>query len=141
MKIIRLITLLIALSSTAAACGQRYKGHKHENSKNMDTSIIKNTKVKEAVDAFQASNVNKWLSLFAENAILLDDGSPRDLKEFSTEAIKIERFTSIDKIEDNGNSVYGQFHSDKWGDFKAYFKFHFDTEGKISKLEIGQAKY
>jgi hypothetical protein len=107
----------------------------------MDTSLIKDRKVKDAIDAFQASNTNKWLSLFSEDVILLDDGKPRDFKKFSMEAIKMERFTSIDKIENNGTAVYGHFHSDVWGDFKTYFKFHFDEQGKINVLEIGQANY
>ncbi|MDW9378782.1 hypothetical protein GFU89_01140 [Chryseobacterium sp. JV558] len=107
----------------------------------MDTSKIKNTTVKQAVEAFQASDIEKWISLFAKDAILLDDSNPRNFKEFSTHAITIENFVSIDKVEDNGNSVYGAFHSDEYGDFKAYFKFHFNKEGKINKLEIGQAEY
>ncbi len=107
----------------------------------MDTSKIKNTIVQQAIEAFQASDINKWTSLFAEDAVLLDDGNPRDLKEFSNHAITIENFVSIDKVEDHGNSVYGAFHSDEYGDFKAYFKFHFNKEGKINKLEIGQADY
>lgn len=123
------------------ACGQRYQNHQHKKIKNMDTSKIKNTVVKQAVDAFQSSDIDKWSSLFTFDAILLDDGKPRDLKEFSTHAITIENFVSIDKVEDNGNSIYGQFHSDEWGDFKAYFKFHFNEQGKINKLEIGQANY
>ncbi|MFZ4928300.1 hypothetical protein [Chryseobacterium sp. Mn2064] len=107
----------------------------------MDTSKIKNNTVKQAIEAFQSSDIKKWSSLFAQDAILLDDGNPRDLKEFSTHAITIENFVSIDKVEDHGNSIYGAFHSDEYGDFKAYFKFHFNKEGKINKLEIGQAKY
>lgn len=133
--------MLLVLISSFTACGQRYRNHKHENIKNMDTSKITNIIVKEAIDAFQSSDVNKWISLFSEDAVLLDDGKPRDLKEFSTQAIKIENFTSIDKVENNGKSIYGQFHSDEWGDFKAYFKFHFNEQGKIDMLEIGQADY
>lgn len=141
MKKLNLFTMLFVLICSFTACAQVYKNHKHENIKNMDTSKIKNTIVKQAVDAFQSSDVNKWISLFAEDAVLLDDGKPRDLKRFSTHAIKTENFTSIDKIEDNGNAVYGHFHSDEWGDFKAYFKFHFNEQGKINMLEIGQADY
>lgn len=123
------------------ACGQQNRSHSHRKIKNMDTSKIKNSSVKQAIDAFQSSDIKKWSSLFAKDAVLLDDGNPRDLKEFSTHAITIENFVSIDKVEDQGNSIYGAFHSDEYGDFKAYFKFHFNKEGKINKLEIGQANY
>ncbi len=107
----------------------------------LNTSVLENDRVKQAIEAFQAKDIEKWNALFTADAVLLDDGKTRDLKEFSNEAIKIESFTSIDKVEDKGNSVFGRFHSDKWGDFKAYFKFHFSEQGKINKLEIGQAHY
>ncbi|WP_454045447.1 hypothetical protein [Chryseobacterium sp. Marseille-Q8038] len=139
MNIFKLLSMVLMMACSLNACGQRYQNHQHKKIKSMDTSKIKNIKVKQAIEAFQESDIEKWISLFAKDAVLLDDGSPRDLKEFSTHAILIENFVSIDKVEDNGNSVYGAFHSDKYGDFKAYFKFHFNKEGKINKLEIGQA--
>ncbi|MGV3558717.1 hypothetical protein [Larkinella arboricola] len=141
MKIRNYLFWALSLVCTVTACGQRYKNHNHDNSGNMDTSVIKNRMVKEAIDAFQSSDVTKWLSLFSDDAVLLDDGKPRNFKKFSTKAIQIEKFTSIDKVEDNGTSVYGHFHSDVWGDFKAYFKFQFNEAGKITVLEIGQANY
>jgi hypothetical protein len=107
----------------------------------MDTSKITNKVAKSAFEAWQNGNSKLWLSLFAENPKLLDDGHIRNFKNFSTEVIGHERFTSIDKVEDNGLSIYGQFHSDTWGDFKTYFKFHIDNNGKIYQLEIGQANY
>ncbi|WP_318845380.1 hypothetical protein [Chryseobacterium sp. JV558] len=140
MKTIKLFSIVLVMICSLNACGQQ-SGHQHKKIKNMDTSKIKNTTVKQAVEAFQASDIEKWISLFAKDAILLDDSNPRNFKEFSTHAITIENFVSIDKVEDNGNSVYGAFHSDEYGDFKAYFKFHFNKEGKINKLEIGQAEY
>jgi len=34
---------------------------------------------------------------------------------------------------------WGEFHSDQWGDFRTYFKFHPSPSGKIKRLDIGQA--
>ncbi|MGH1516818.1 hypothetical protein [Chryseobacterium sp. JK1] len=138
---IKILSIMLVMIFSFNACGQRNQSHLHRKIKDMDTSKIKNVTVKQAIDAFQSSDIEKWSSLFSKDAILLDDGNPRDLKEFSTHAITIENFVSIDKVEDQGNSIYGAFHSDEYGDFKAYFKFHFNKEGKINKLEIGQAKY
>jgi len=53
---------------------------------------------------------------------------------FSEEAIGNERFTSIDKVENNGLDVYGHFHSSQWGDFKTYFKFHLTGDGKYGAI-------
>ncbi|MPS73449.1 MAG: SDR family NAD(P)-dependent oxidoreductase [Chryseobacterium sp.] len=66
---------------------------------------------------------------------------PRDFMKFSTEAIGKERFISIDKVENNSMDIYGKFHSDTWGDFKTYFKFRIDEDGKFDRLQIGQAEY
>jgi hypothetical protein len=95
----------------------------------MDTSKLTNTTVKAALDVWQAGDAKLWLSFFTEDAKLLDDGHQRDFREFSTKAIGHERFTSIDKVENNGLSIYGKFHSDSWGDFNTFFKFHINREG------------
>jgi hypothetical protein len=34
--------------------------------------------------------------------------------------------------------VRGSFHSDRWGDFRTYFKFHPGADGKFTRLDIGQ---
>lgn len=107
----------------------------------MNTAIITNPIVKKAIDALQAGDKNAWFELFTTDAQLFDDGNKIDFKGFSESALGHERFTSIDKVENEGLNLYGKFHSDKWGDFKTYFKFHINGSGKINRLEIGQADY
>lgn len=107
----------------------------------MNTAKITNEVVKKAITALQASDKKAWYALFASNVEMFDDGNKIDFKSFSESALSHEHFTSIDKVENNGLDVYGKFHSDKWGDFKTYFKFQVDKEGKIFRLEIGQASY
>lgn len=134
-------TVYILLACNFVACGQLFKNHSHQNLTEMDTNKITNTIAKSAIEAWQDGNSKLWLSFFTDDAELFDDGNIRNFKKFTTEAIGHEHFTSIDKIEDNGTSVYGEFHSDTWGDFKTYFKFHINQDGKIYQLEIGQADY
>ena len=107
----------------------------------MNTGQLSNATVKKAIDALQSGDKNKWFSLFAENTELYDDGKKQNFKTFFQKALGHERFTSIDKVENNGMDLYGKFHSDRWGDFKTYFKFHIGDSGKISRLDIGQADY
>ncbi|MBO9635482.1 MAG: hypothetical protein J7578_20425 [Chitinophagaceae bacterium] len=107
----------------------------------MDTTKLTNQTVKEAIEAWQQGDRKTWLSFFVPDARLLDDGHPRDFQTFSAEAIGHERFTSIDKVEDDGLSVFGKFHSDAWGDFKTFFKFRINDKGNFDLLEIGQADY
>lgn len=107
----------------------------------MDTSLLTHPVVKKAIDALQAGKADAWSALFTTDAELYDDGNKMDFKKFFDAAIGHERFTNIDKVENKGLDVYGRFHSDQWGDFKTYMKFHVNSEGKINKLEIGQASY
>lgn len=132
--------LPILLLCSLQACGQ-IGNHQHKTINQMDYRRISNPKVEAAIKAWQNGDATLWLSFFTSDANLLDDGHPRDFSKFSTEAIGHERFTSFDKVEDNGMSVYGHFHSDTWGDFKTYFKFKTNQEGKFYQLEIGQARY
>lgn len=119
------------------ACGQNNKNHQHQKISVMEINKISHPVAKAAIEAWQQGDAEKWLSFFIPDARLLDDGNVRNFRKFSTEAIGSERFTSIDKVEDNGLSVYGKFHSDTWGDFK----FHVNEAGKVYQLEIGQADY
>ena len=105
----------------------------------MDTSKLTNSTVKTAFDALQKGDHDQWTSQFVEKPVFTDDGNPKDFEKFSKSAIGHERFTAIDKIENDGKDIYGQFHSDQWGDFKVFFKFEVNGEGKISRLDIGQA--
>jgi hypothetical protein len=100
---------------------------------------LTNPTVKAAIKALQQGDKASWKSLFAANAELFDDGSPRSLEGFANSALGHERFTKIERVENDGCDVYGEFHSDQWGNFKTYFKFHLAPEKKIRRLEIGQA--
>lgn len=104
----------------------------------MDTSNLSNTTVKAAFDAWQKGDSKTFLSYFTADAKLYDDGSIRNFQRFVNEACGHERFTSIDSIENQGKDILGSFHTEKWGDFKTYFKFTIDHEGKINRLDIGQ---
>jgi len=120
-------------------CTLTVKGQSKSNT--MNTDKLTNTIVKKAIDALQTADSKTWFALFTADAALYDDGNKMNFRSFFEKALGHERFTSIDKVENNGLDLYGRFHSDQWGDFKAYFKFHINTEGKINRLDIGQASY
>jgi len=89
--------------------------------------------------SLQNGDRKTWSALFEPDVELYDDGSPRSLKEFTRDAFGHERFTSIDRVENNGLDLTGAFHSDRWGDFQTYFRFQLSPAGKINRLDIGQA--
>ena len=134
--------LLLSILLSLSACAQdKSKQQTTQKIQNMITASLNNPIVKSAIDALQQGDLQAWNALFAADASLFDDGRKIDLAAFSKDALGHERFTAIDKVENNGLDIYGKFHSDKWGDFKTYFKFHINGENKITKLEIGQANY
>jgi hypothetical protein len=104
------------------------------------TNALPNPTVKAAVEALQKGDRNVWSALFEPDARLYDDGGPRNLEKFTRDALGHERFTSIDRVENNGLDLTGAFHSDQWGDFRTYFKFRLSPSGKIQRLDIGQAE-
>lgn len=106
----------------------------------MDTGKLTNTTVKAAFDAWQKGDSKTFLSFFTADATLYDDGNPRNFQGFVKDACGHEKFTSIDKVENDGKDIFGHFHTESWGDFKTYFKFHLNAEGKINRLDIGQAR-
>jgi len=97
--------------------------------------------VRAAIEALEDGDLHTWLNLFTADAQLFDDGRKIDFTAFSRNAVGKEKFTRIDKVENDGWDVYGQFHSGQWGDFKTYFLFRANANGKIEHLEIGQANY
>ena len=135
------LTFVMLVLCIMTACGQTTQHHIHQIFLTMNTDKINNPVAKAAITAWQNADQEKWLSLFTADVQLFDDGHPRDFKKFSSEAIGQERFTSVDKVEENGTVVYGKFHSATWGDFKTYFRFHINDEEKIYRLDIGQADY
>jgi hypothetical protein len=104
----------------------------------MKTDALTNPTVKAAIEALQSGDQKAWSALFEPDAGLYDDGSPRSLKEFTRDALGHERFTSIDRVENNGLDLTGAFHSDEWGDFRTYFRFQLSSGRKIKRLDIGQ---
>ena len=106
----------------------------------MNTDKLTNPTVKAAIDALQKGDQKAWLSLFEVDAKLFDDGSPRSLEKFTQEALGRERFTSIERVENHGLYLTGDFHSEQWGDFRTYFRFQLSATGKIKRLDIGQAE-
>src|SRR5690606_29036857 len=95
--------------------------------------------VKKAIEALQAGDKAAWFALFTADAVLYDDGRKMDFRSFFDKALGHERFTAIDKVEQDGLAVYGSFHSDQWGDFKTYFIFRPGENGLFIRLDIGQA--
>lgn len=135
-----LMILFISLFSFAAV-GQTKKESAIQTTSKMEYSNISNEKVKKAIEALQANDKKTWYSYFTTDAIFTDDGRTLSFKTFFDNAFEQkEKFLAIDKVENEGKDIYGKFYAGQWGTFRVYFKFHFNADGKIDRLDIGQAK-
>jgi hypothetical protein len=99
----------------------------------MITDKLTNPTVRAAIDAVERGDRSAW----EHDAKLSDDGNPCSLEQFNQ--LGHERFTSIERVDNNGRDLAGQFRSDQWGDFRSYFRFQLSPAGKIKRLNIGQA--
>ncbi|MBC9913830.1 hypothetical protein ICL55_25525 [Chitinophaga varians] len=106
----------------------------------MDVAKITHPAVRKAIEALQAGD-KSWYSFFTDHPAMTDDGNAVDFKSFFGKALGNEKFLSIDKVENEGKDVYGNFKAGSWGTFKVFFKFHEGAGGKFDRLDIGQATY
>ncbi len=139
---ILLVVLMASLSFTACGQSGNKKSTEKTNTKTeqkMDLLKLTNENVKQAIEALQANNKTAWFSYFTDDAVFTDDGNTRDFKAFFDNAFNHkEHFLSIDKVENNGLDITGNFYAGQWGTFKVYFKFHQNENGKFDRLDIGQ---
>ncbi|WP_336960424.1 hypothetical protein [Chryseobacterium contaminans] len=137
------IVLAIGLSGTA--CAQQTVKEKQASTsiskkqQTMDLSKITDPQVKQAIEALQTGD-KSWYSFFTENPAMTDDGNKVDFKSFFANALGKELFLSIDRVENEGKDIHGNFKAGQWGTFPVFFKFHKNSEGKFDRLDIGQDK-
>ncbi len=51
---------------------------------------------------------------------MTDDGNTVDFKSFFSNALGKESFLSIDRVENDGQTLYGKFNAGKWGTFPVF---------------------
>jgi len=136
------------LSLSLSGCAQNQGGKTTETTNNnlitnelktMDLIKISNENVRKAIEALQ-SGEKSWYSYFTENPVMTDDGNKINFKDFFAKALGSEKFLTIDKVENDGKDIYGNFKAGNWGTFGVFFKFHQTADGKFDRLDIGQAK-
>jgi hypothetical protein len=104
---------------------------------------ITNPLVGSAIQAVNGRDRKLWFALFAEKTAFTDDGIEQDFKTWcDNELFGSSRayLISIDKVEDDGLTFFARYHSDKWGDFKTFWRFK-TVGGRFSKLDVGATSY
>jgi hypothetical protein len=109
----------------------------------LDLHSVDNPIIKSAIEAMNDRNKKQWYELFSDNPLFTDDGNPYDFTRWCERELfgsSVAYLASVDKVQDRGLMIYGRFHSDQWGDFKTFLRFHVEN-GKISKMDVGQTNY
>jgi hypothetical protein len=109
----------------------------------LDLSAIGNPVVSSAIRALNSRDSKLWFDLFSEEPEFSDDGISRDLRKWCDEELfgSAQAYViAIDKVEDGGLTFFARYHSDKWGEFKTFWRFEM-KDGKISKLDVGATDY
>jgi hypothetical protein len=108
----------------------------------MNIELLTNPLVKAAIEAMNARDRQSWFNLFASDVTLTDDGNANDFTQWSDSELFGEDkayLMSIDRVENNGLTIYGKFHSDRWGEFDTFMKFKIQ-DNKITQLDVGQVE-
>ncbi|WP_211092542.1 hypothetical protein [Chitinophaga varians] len=138
------VIVVITLGMPMRTSGQSHPRKTTEESSSkkqtMDISEITHPAVRKAIEALQAGD-KSWYSFFTDHPAMTDDGNTVDFKSFFAKALGNEKFLSVDKVENGGKDIYGNFKAGSWGTFKVFFKFHEGPAGKFDRLDIGQATY
>lgn len=109
----------------------------------LGVSSVGNSVVRSAIAALNGRDKQAWFGLFSEEPEFSDDGIPRDFANWCEEELfgsAQAYIISIDKVEDGGLTFYARYHSDKWGDFKTFWRFTLEM-GKIKGLRVGATQY
>ncbi|TDX87254.1 hypothetical protein [Epilithonimonas xixisoli] len=136
----KLFSILISSCLFISACAQKKEEKKiiNQKHKTMNLDKITNNNVRKAIEALDSGD-KIWYSYFTENPTMTDDENKIDFKSFFATALGKEKFLTIDKVENDGKDIYGNFKAGNWGTFRVFFKFHQNTDGKFDRLDIGQA--
>lgn len=108
----------------------------------LDLSGISNPVVRSAVVALNGRDKKRWFELFSKPTFT-DDGIPQDFAKWCDEELfgSWSAFiVSVDKVEEGGLRFFARYHSDKWGDFKTFWRFVVE-DGRITRLDVGATSY
>ena len=105
----------------------------------VDVQSLHDSVVKELVTAINTGDRDAFSAVLTDNATMSDDGTDRDLREWTDREIFSSKGNMVVESEsDDGLSLVAQFSNAKWGTMRTKWKF-FVTNGKITRFETGQA--
>ncbi|MFJ4831172.1 nuclear transport factor 2 family protein [Streptomyces sp. NPDC088747] len=96
--------------------------------------------VRAFVTAVNAHDRDAFQAVLAPGATMSDDGSDRDLADWTDREIFSSRgHMDVDNESKGGRALIARYSNDTWGEMKTRWSFTVDEGGRISRFETGQA--
>jgi hypothetical protein len=105
----------------------------------MKPDDLANHAVGSLVAAINNGDRDAFLAVLAPDAVLTDDGRPRELTDWiDREIFTVNGHIIIDREEEQGLRLVARFRNDTWGEMSTFWQFQL-SGGKISRIDTGQA--
>ncbi|MHA5051505.1 nuclear transport factor 2 family protein [Streptomyces sp. SD15] len=96
--------------------------------------------VRAFVTAVNAHDREAFQAVLAPGATMSDDGSDRDLADWTEREIFFSHgHMDVDNESRGGLALIAHYSNDTWGEMKTKWVFTVDGDGRISRFETGQA--
>lgn len=96
--------------------------------------------VRAFVTAVNAHDRDAFQAVLAPGATMSDDGSDRDLADWTDrEIFSSHGHMDVDNESKGGLALIARYSNDTWGEMKTRWSFTVDDGGRISRFETGQA--
>lgn len=96
--------------------------------------------VRAFVNAVNAHDRDAFMALLAPDATMADDGSDRNLAEWTDrEIFSSHGHMEVQRESAGGRALVANYRNDTWGEMRTAWRFTVSEDGRISRFETGQA--
>ncbi|MER6858115.1 nuclear transport factor 2 family protein [Streptomyces pilosus] len=106
----------------------------------IQTTRLSDPAVRAFVAAVNHHDREAFMALLAPGATMADDGTERDLAEWTDrEIFSSHGHMDVDNESDGGRRLVARYRNDTYGEMRTRWSFTVDDDGRISRFETGQA--
>ncbi|MDX3068496.1 nuclear transport factor 2 family protein [Streptomyces sp. ND04-05B] len=96
--------------------------------------------VRAFVAAVNAHDQNAFFALLTDDATMSDDGSDRDLTDWTDrEIFSSHGHMEVQRESAGGRALVANYRNDAWGEMRTAWRFTVSEDGRISRFETGEA--
>ncbi|MFD3330202.1 nuclear transport factor 2 family protein [Streptomyces sp. NPDC058701] len=106
----------------------------------IEPSQLSDPAVRAFVTAVNAGDREAFRSALAPGATMSDDGSDRDVTQWTEkEVFSCRGHMSVDAESDGGRALIVDYRNDTWGEMRTAWRFTVTDDGRVGRFETGQA--